>query len=266
MEMAEAFNRALAEAEAKEEAKKKEITGNLPTVTLERLGGAEEQAQRAGLARELMAQQQAAQRQLAQQQARSGVRGGAAAAQQARFAQQMEAQRGQQEEAGFLGRRQFNIQQQQRERFAQSAQELAQRQLMASLRGQDKQLEAARELRAFQQNQNSGGKIICLELHRQGYLDTNTMKVDEAFGRMMQVNEMPVMIGYWIFAEPVVAVMQKSTLFTKLVWFFAKPWTEHMAFVMGERTKDNFFGRMTMNVGRVLCKTLALFSREVVRG
>lgn len=125
------------------EEQRQQILAPLPAVTLERLGGAEEQAQRSQLARELMAQQQAGQRQLLAQQAKQGVRGGAATAQQSRLAQQIAAQRAAQEEQGFLQRRMFNIEQAQREQFAGTASELARRQLAASLLGQEMQARAA---------------------------------------------------------------------------------------------------------------------------
>lgn len=145
------------------------ITENLPRVTLQQLGGAEEQAQRAQLARQLMSQQQAAQRQLAQAQARAGVRGGGAAAQQARLARQLEAERSAQEEAGFLTRRQFNLQQAQREQFANVATELARRNLMASLRGAQLQSEAAKEFGRQQiaaaQGGGGGCCVIAMVVH-----------------------------------------------------------------------------------------------------
>lgn len=125
------------------EEQRQQILAPLPAVTLERLGGAEEQTQRSQLARELMAQQQAGQRQLLAQQAKQGVRGGAATAQQSRLAQQIAAQRAAQEEQGFLQRRMFNIEQAQREQFAGTASELARRQLAASLLGQEMQARAA---------------------------------------------------------------------------------------------------------------------------
>lgn len=139
-----------------------EITAPLPPIKLIELGTAEEQAQRAQLARQLMAQQQAAQRQLAQAQARAGVRGGGAAAQQARLARQLEAERSAQEEAGFLARRQFNIQQQQRQQFADVASELARRNLMASLRGAQLQSEAAKEFGRQQIAAAQGGGGCCV--------------------------------------------------------------------------------------------------------
>lgn len=114
-------------------------------VKLERLGTQEEQAQRAKLARDLMVQQQAAQRQLASQQARSGMRSAASAAQQARLARQIEQGRSVQEEEGQLQRRMFNLQQAQREQFANLAKQLALKQMATALEGQKLMAQAARE-------------------------------------------------------------------------------------------------------------------------
>lgn len=248
---------------AEQERKKKEgqasaaqITEGLPQVQLERLGSTEEQAQRAVLARQLMTQQQAAQRQLAQQQARAGVRGGAATAQQARFAKQLEAERAQQEEAGFMGRRQFNIQQGQQEQFARVASDLARRQLMASLRGQDIGLQAAKEYadaRRAEARANEG-KIICTELHRQGLLANDVMEADQDFGRLVAKYEPNVMRGYTILATPIVKLMRMSKLFTKVVALIARPWADHMAYRMNVKETDNTFGRIVMSLGIPFCR------------
>lgn len=147
------------------EEQRQQILAPLPEIKLERLGGAEEQAQRAQLARELMAQQQAGQRQLLAQQAKQGVRGGAASAQQSRLAQQIAAQRAAQEEQGFLQRRMFNLEQAQKQQFAETASELAKRQLAASLLGQEMQARAAERFGAQQiaaaraANEDKGGLL-----------------------------------------------------------------------------------------------------------
>jgi hypothetical protein len=234
------------------------ITENLPPVTLQQLGGAEEQAQRAQLARQLMSQQQAAQRQLAQAQARAGVRGGGAAAQQARLARQLEAERSAQEEAGFLTRRQFNIQQAQREQFANVATELARRNLMASLRGAQLQSEAAKE---FGRQQiaaagGGGGTVICTELAKQGYLSEVTMQADKTFGQVMLVTNPEVMIGYWKLASPIVFLMKKSKVITYLVSLIAKPWAKQMAYEVGVASKGNLLGKAVMTVGIRFCRML----------
>jgi hypothetical protein len=231
-----------------------DITQALPQVQLERLGGAEEQAQRAQLARELMAQQQAGQRQLLAQQAKQGVRGGAAAAQQSRLQQQIAAQRAAQEEQGFLGRRMFNLEQAQREQFANTASELARRQLMASLRGQELQAQAAER---FGQQQvaaaREGGKIICAELYRQGLMDQETFEADEKFGKHMAKHNPDVMIGYWTLAIPIVRLMRKSSVFTKIVNLFAAPWAKEMAFRVNPNLDGNGFGAAIMFLGVGLC-------------
>lgn len=251
------------EQQRQEEERKKQLTteeqlaANLPAVTLERLGSAEEQAQRSQLARQLMVQQQEAQRQLAQAQARAGLRGGGAAAQQARLAQQLEAQRGAQEEARFLQQRQFNIQQAQREQFANVASELARRNILASLRGAQMQSEAAKEfgrqqIAAAQQ----GGKIICTELHRQGYLSDETMDADQTFGKVLLITNPSIMIGYWKLAAPIVFLMKKSTTITWLVSLIAKPWAKQMAYEVGVSAKGNLFGKFIMSVGIPLCRMI----------
>lgn len=126
-------------------ATKEGILAPLPPVNLGRLGSAEEQAQRSQLARQLMAEQQAGSRQLLAQQAKQGIRGGAAVAQQSQLAQRIAAQRAAQEEQGLLQRTMFNLQQQQREQFARVSNELARRQLGATLAGQEAQVASARE-------------------------------------------------------------------------------------------------------------------------
>jgi hypothetical protein len=238
-----------------------QITERLPEITLERLGTAEEQAQRAQLARQLMAQQQEAQRQLSQAQARAGIRGGGAAAQQARLAQQLEAQRAQQEEAGFLQRRQFNIQQGQRQEFARVASELARRNLMASLRGAQLQSEAAKEfgrqqVAAAQASGGGGLTVICTELAKHGYLSEVTMQADKTFGQVMLVTCPEVMVGYWKFAAPIVALMQRSKIATWAVSLIAKPWAKQMAYEVGVAPKGNLFGKFIMSVGIPFCRMI----------
>lgn len=234
-----------------------QITAPLPRATTERLGAPEEQAQRSLLARQLMEQQQMAQRQLASQQARAGLRGGAAAAQQARLAQQLESTRALQEQQAFLGQRQFNIEQAQKEQFANLAAELAQRQIQAGLRGQTLQAQAAREYGQRQvEAARSGGKVICAELGRQGYLDAATMEADADFGRLMYLTDPQVMHGYWRVALPVVGLMKKSKAITVVVSWIAKPWARHMAYLMGTSQKNSLLGQLIHTVGKPVCRLL----------
>lgn len=239
------------------------ITADLPPVELERLGGAEEQAQRAQLARELMAQQQAGQRQLLSQQAKQGVRGGAASAQQSRLQQQIAAQRAAQEEQGFLGRRMFNIEQAQKEQFAKTAAELARRQLMASLRGQELQAQAAERFGQQQlqtaQASGGGGTVICTELHKQGFMDEETFQADQKFGAHLMKFNPDVMIGYWTVAQPIVALMKASRVFSRLVNFFAAPWAKEMAHQVNPVLPGSRFGSVIMVGGLAFCGFIGRF-------
>jgi hypothetical protein len=141
-----------------------QITAALPQVQLQRLGAPEEQATRERIARDLMTEQQAGQRQLLAQQAKQGVRGGAAAAQQSQLAQRIAAQRAAQEQGAMVQQRMFNIEQAQKEQFGNIASEIARRQLAASLAGQQAQVQAARELGQAQlaaiQQQGGGGGLF----------------------------------------------------------------------------------------------------------
>jgi len=226
----------------------------IPTVSLERLGSAEEQAQREKLARDLMIQQQAAQRQLAAAQARAGIRGGAAAAQQARLAQNVETGRSQQEAEQALQRRLFNLEQSQKEQFANVASQLALKQIASSAEGQKLLSDVAKQsLQSQLDIARSGGKIICTELHRQGLLDEKTYEVDQKFGQLMRIEQPEVMMGYWLVARPIVNLMQRSKLFTHLIGFFAKPWANHMVYLMGATSKDSRFGKLIMTIGKPIC-------------
>ena len=236
------------------------ITADLPRVQLERLGGAEEQAQRSQLARELMAQQQAGQRQLLSQQAKQGVRGGAASAQQSRLQQQIAAQRAAQEEQGFLGRRMFNIEQGAKEQFAGTAAELARRQLMASLRGQELQAQAAERFGQQQlQTARESGKIICTELYRQGLMDQATFEADQKFGAHLVKFNPDVMIGYWTVAAPIVALMKASHTFARVVNFFAAPWAQEMAHRVNPSVPGSGFGSLIMAAGFAFCGFIGRF-------
>ena len=242
-----------------------QINAPLPRVTTERLGAPEEQAARSLLARQLMEQQQAAQRQLASQQARAGVRGGAAAAQQARLARQLETERASQEQASFLGQRQFNIAQAQKEQFANLAAELAKRQIQAGLTGQGIMSQAAREAAQAQlaaAQQGGGGiTVICSELGKQGYLDAATLEADAEFGKMMFIQDPQVMVGYWNLAIPVVELMKKSKAVTFFVSLFAKPWARHMAYLMGQRKTNSYFGMLIHTIGKPVCR---IFGKKVI--
>jgi hypothetical protein len=106
---------------------------------------------------------------------------------------------------------------------------------------------------------NLGGfraTVICTELHRQGLMSDEIREADERFGRMISATSPETMLGYHYWAIPIVNLMQKSRLFTKIVWAVARPWAYHMAYEMGSLEKDNLLGKILMKVGAFISKTI----------
>ena len=88
------------------------------------------------------------------------------------------------------------------------------------------------------------GKIICSELHRQGYLEKDIYEIDEEYGRKLVKENPQLIIGYQMWAKKVVKLMKKRPLYADIVWFFAKHWTRDMAYKMGYLKKTTIRGRL----------------------
>ncbi len=101
-----------------------------------------------------------------------------------------------------------------------------------------------------------GFKVICTELHLQGFMPDEIREADERFGRMISATSPETMLGYHYWAIPIVNLMKKSRLFTRIVWTVARPWAYHMAYEMGSLEKDNRIGRALMKVGTFISKTI----------
>lgn len=91
--------------------------------------------------------------------------------------------------------------------------------------------------------------VICTELHRQGFMPDDIREADERFGRMISETSPETMAGYHYWAIPIVNLMRKSRLFTKIVWTVAKPWAYQMAYEMGAIEKGNVTGKILMKIG-----------------
>jgi len=99
-------------------------------------------------------------------------------------------------------------------------------------------------------------KVICTELHRQGLMDETIWKADEAFGQDLSDNHRDVLLGYQLWAKPVVKWMQKSTTVTRIVASIATPWSYEMAYRMGARDKGSVEGKILMFVGVPVCRAI----------
>lgn len=102
----------------------------------------------------------------------------------------------------------------------------------------------------------SNVKVICAELHRQGLMDETIYRADEAFGTYLRDNHRDVLLGYHLWAKPVVRWMQKSKAVTKIVASVATPWSYEMAYRMGARAEGTFGGKILMDVGVPVCRTI----------
>ena len=94
-----------------------------------------------------------------------------------------------------------------------------------------------------------GGKIICNELYRQGFLSEEMWNADEQYGEMMFEKDPKLVIGYQMWARKVVKYMKKNPNNTKLAYWLFKPWTEYMGYKMGVVEKPTLRGRFTNWIG-----------------
>ena len=93
-------------------------------------------------------------------------------------------------------------------------------------------------------------KIICNELYNQGYLPQNIWNADEKYGNMMFDKDPTLVLGYMMWARGVVKFMKEKPKYNKWIYMVVKPWSEHMAYEMGELSNDNFIGKIIHNVGK----------------
>tara|TARA_B100000925_G_scaffold289983_1_gene274103 strand:- start:571 stop:1758 length:1188 start_codon:yes stop_codon:yes gene_type:complete len=97
---------------------------------------------------------------------------------------------------------------------------------------------------------NSGGKIICNELYKQGYLPEEIWDADERWGAARFITDPKLVVGYQMWARKVVKFMRKNPQWTPTIYFLCKPWTEWMAYDIGVLPKNNLRGQFTQWVGR----------------
>jgi hypothetical protein len=110
----------------------------------------------------------------------------------------------------------------------------------------------------------SGGglTVICSELFRQGYMPSNLYVRDHFYGDYLRLHNPNVLVGYHFWAKPIVALMKKSKLFTKIVSIPALKWAKHIA---GE--ESSLFGHFCVHVGEPVCaiigKVVSKFKENV---
>lgn len=81
--------------------------------------------------------------------------------------------------------------------------------------------------------QNSGGTVICTELHRQGAIDTSVWEASEEWGINKAKLDRDFMKAYWVWGIPTVNLMQKSKVASAILGPVFKKGFEYIA---GKRT------------------------------
>lgn len=93
-----------------------------------------------------------------------------------------------------------------------------------------------------------GDSVICTELYKQGHMDLDTYTKDSQYGRKLLQESPHVVAGYQFLAAPIVSLMQKSTLFTKIVSYPALKWARHIA-----NEENSVVGYLAVNIGQPFC-------------
>ena len=101
------------------------------------------------------------------------------------------------------------------------------------------------------------GTVICTELYNQGYLSTEIILKDIAYGVHVRRHRPEVYVGYRLAATPIVKLMKKSKIFTKAVSMLAIPWAKNMA---GE---SNLLGDLISNIGEPICGIIGKLSMKL---
>lgn len=95
------------------------------------------------------------------------------------------------------------------------------------------------------------GRVVCTELLRQGLIDKALLRAELAHTK---AHIPPVtMEGYWVWAVPLVRLMKKSRLATKLIRPIAVWRAEEIGYQMGVRAKPHYRGKAVRLIGESLC-------------
>jgi len=124
-------------------------------------------------------------------------------------------------------------------------------------------------------------KIICAKLYEFGLMNQNIWAADQAYGQWLRKNDRKLYRGYvrwarivtawmdgkgpdfmiWIKDDTKRMIAQKAAI-TDMAIKIGTPWSEHMAWLMGEMKNDNMMGRILMAIGTPICKLVDLLPRS----
>jgi len=94
------------------------------------------------------------------------------------------------------------------------------------------------------------GTVICTELNRQGIMSDEIYESDKEYGRYLIRTRPAIYVGYNLWANPLVSLMRKSKLLTKLISIPAMKWAHQMA------GNKNIVGSIIKFVGEPICEVI----------
>jgi hypothetical protein len=117
------------------------------------------------------------------------------------------------------------------------------------------------------------GSVICTQLYMLGLMDFNTYQADTVFGAKVLEKDPELYYGYRRWAATVLDFINGGSLnfmpwikddakriekqkdwALRWTYVIAKPWSEHMAYTVGMREKDNKLGKWFMKIGTPITK------------
>ena len=120
-------------------------------------------------------------------------------------------------------------------------------------------------------NKGGGGTVICTALYGLGYLDEEIFCLDQKFGHMIRQTDPEVMRGYHAWGIPVADYIKGNGIGNKLfLHLLARPlagsWAKQMAHELEpDKYKSNMFGKLLMNVGIPICRTIGKIATTKVK-
>jgi hypothetical protein len=114
--------------------------------------------------------------------------------------------------------------------------------------GRGEQTQFPQSPNMFSLSDLGSSSVICTELYKQGIMPADIYVKDFEYGRHLGSVAPHVIIGYHVWAKPIVKLMKKSKLFTKIVAYPAMKWANQMA-----KKENSVIGFLAVTVGESIC-------------
>jgi len=105
----------------------------------------------------------------------------------------------------------------------------------------------------------SGGKVLCTELARQGLISMEILEGDLLYAQTVAIE---TKVGYWVWAKPLANACKTSKVLTYAALPFVKAWATEMAYKTGKSEKGSVLGKLMTLVFEPACN---LLGRALIR-